>query len=331
MTHILNYQTIKLLVQKIGIETVFKQLIEEMTADYLNWDSFAHESRITAKSNNGVIELMPIYNQSHYAFKYVNGHPNNPQINLPAVCAFGCLADMSTGIPMLIADMTLLTAIRTAACSAMVYDKVRFNQGTINVAIIGTGAQSEFQITALNQLHPIKCCYYYDIDPEAMAKFNANLDNYPFNLKALDNPTEIPDSCDVIITATSCLSDWVLDLAKPTRKRVIIAIGGDSPNKVELHRQLIKDSTVIVEYLPQTSVEGEIKQAEPNQIIAIKDLVHGKNKPLNDTIIFDSVGFAIEDYSILKLCYKWIESNNESKFFDSIPDPKNLFNHSILS
>jgi ornithine cyclodeaminase len=49
----------------------------------------------------------------------VNGHPKNTKEGLQTVTAFGLLADVDTGYPKLLSEMTLLTALRTAASSAM--------------------------------------------------------------------------------------------------------------------------------------------------------------------------------------------------------------------
>ena len=62
---------------------------------------------------------MPVADAETYAFKYVNGHPRNTAAGLPTVMAFGVLADVATGVPRLLSELTLTTAIRTAAMSAV--------------------------------------------------------------------------------------------------------------------------------------------------------------------------------------------------------------------
>ena len=67
----------------------------------------------------GVIELMPASDGQLYAFKYVNGHPKNTSVGLLTVTAFGVLSDVVTGYPLLLSELTLTTALRTAATSAL--------------------------------------------------------------------------------------------------------------------------------------------------------------------------------------------------------------------
>ena len=91
-----------------------------LEADYRRWAEFDKTPRVAAHSADGVIELMPIADASLYSFKYVNGHPKNHRLGLPTVMAFGVLADVATGAPVLLSELTLTTAMRTAATSVMV-------------------------------------------------------------------------------------------------------------------------------------------------------------------------------------------------------------------
>src|SRR5256885_6299749 len=107
------------LVHQIGIETALGELTEFIEADFRRWESFDKAPRVASHSGAGVIELMPTSDGEIYSFKYVNGHPKNMAQGLQTVTAFGLLAEVSTGYPVLLTEMTLLTALRTAATSAM--------------------------------------------------------------------------------------------------------------------------------------------------------------------------------------------------------------------
>ena len=98
-------------------------------------------------SSQGVIELMPICDDEYYAFKYVNGHPYNPQSNKLTVVAVGMLSQVKDGYPLMISEMTLLTALRTAGTSALAARYLAKPNSKV-MAMIGTGSQSEFQVIA---------------------------------------------------------------------------------------------------------------------------------------------------------------------------------------
>jgi ornithine cyclodeaminase len=107
------------LVHHVGVEATLIELTRAIEADFARWEWFEKTPRIAAYSPNGVIELMPISDGELFSFKYVNGHPKNAAGGLQTVTAIGLLAEVSTGYPLLLAEMTLLTALRTAATSAL--------------------------------------------------------------------------------------------------------------------------------------------------------------------------------------------------------------------
>ncbi len=81
-------------------------LADEIEADFRRWELFDKTPRVAAHSDVGVIELMPTSDGEIYGFKYVNGHPKNMKEGLQTVTAFGLLADVQTGYPVLLSEMT---------------------------------------------------------------------------------------------------------------------------------------------------------------------------------------------------------------------------------
>ena len=120
--------------------------------------------RVASHSDIGVIELMPTSDGQHYGFKYVNGHPGNMRQGLQTVTAFGVLADVATGYPLLLSEMTILTALRTAATSAMAARWLAPHDSRV-MAMIGNGAQAEFQALAFMSQLGIRELRVYDALP----------------------------------------------------------------------------------------------------------------------------------------------------------------------
>ncbi len=118
---------------------------------------------------------MPTSDGERYGFKYVNGHPKNMREGYQTVTAFGVLTDVSNGYPTLLTEMTILTALRTVATSARAA-KYLAPKGAKTMAIIGNGAQCEFQALAFQEIIGIDTLRLYDIDPEATAKAAKNLE-----------------------------------------------------------------------------------------------------------------------------------------------------------
>ena len=136
------------LIQTIGPGEFIERLATEMQADYRRWSEFEKSARLASHSPVGVIELMPTCDGRYYSFKYVNGHPKNTAAGLLTVTAFGVLADVTTGYPLLLSELTVTTALRTAAMSALAAKWMARPNARV-MALIGNGAQSEFQTCLL--------------------------------------------------------------------------------------------------------------------------------------------------------------------------------------
>ncbi|CAD0213202.1 ornithine cyclodeaminase [Agrobacterium tumefaciens] len=162
------------LVLKVGIDTFLRELAEVVEEDFRRWQSFDKTPRIASHSKEGVIELMPTSDGTLYGFKYVNGHPKNMKEGRQTVTAFGVLSDVGNGYPLLLTEMTILTALRTAATSA-VAAKYLARPNARSMAIIGNGAQSEFQARAFKAILGIDTLRLFDIDPSASEKCARNL------------------------------------------------------------------------------------------------------------------------------------------------------------
>lgn len=169
MTTFIDISHMQQLVRKTGVQQFITELTGFIEDDYRSWPYFQKCPRVANHSALGVIELMPTASKSLYGFKYVNGHPSNADKNNLTVMAFGALAEIDTGYPLLLSELTLATALRTAATSVLAA-KYLAPHHVRTMAVIGNGAQSEFQILAFHTLLGINHFRLYDIDPRASEK-----------------------------------------------------------------------------------------------------------------------------------------------------------------
>lgn len=324
------------MINKIGIKNFYVQLCDYLKEDFLHWEQFQKSPRHGVFVPNGVIELMPISNDKFYTYKYVNGHPTNPKRNKLNVVGVGMLADVETGYPLMLTEMTLLTGLRTAATSAL-GSKYLARKGSKKLAIIGCGAQSEFQVLAHHALFDLSEIRYFDIDTHAMQRFAKHMQNAGPQLIPKNDVRSAIDGADIIITATAAPGKQkVLEYGWLKEGQHVSGVGGDSPGKTELDPEILKHSKVVVEFFPQTIHEGEIQnlgeQAKDFVYAELWEIIAGK-KPgrVNDQEItlFDDVGFALEDFSTLRLCYKLAQEHHFGKpvalIPDKIKDCKNLY------
>ncbi len=305
MTRFLDARDVAALVRAIGLDTALGQLAGEIRADFLRWRAFETCARVAHHSPVGVIELMPVTDGMQYAFKYVNGHPRNAHHGLPTVMAFGVLADVSTGLPVLLADLTLATALRTAATSALAAQAMA-RPGARTMALIGNGAQAEFQALAFHVMLGIREIRAHDIDPAATARLRRNLAHvHGLTVVPAASIREAVAGADIVSTVTADKARATIltpDMVAPGVH--VNAVGGDCPGKTELHAELVRHARVVVEYAPQTRVEGEIQQLPGDfPVTELWRVLSGEEpgRATGDEItIFDSVGFALEDYATLR-------------------------------
>jgi len=166
MVDYIGVSDIQRLVRNVGTAEFIERLAREIEADYRRWSEFEKSARLASHSPVGVIELMPTSDGRLYSFKYVNGHPKNTAAGLLTVTAFGVLADVDTGYPLLLSELTVTTALRTAATSALAAEWMA-RDGSRVMALIGNGAQAEFQAIAFHRMLGIRELRIYDVDPRA--------------------------------------------------------------------------------------------------------------------------------------------------------------------
>jgi ornithine cyclodeaminase len=335
MTRFIDVPALSQLVQEVGVVRFLEELTQTLREDYLRWTEFDKSARVASHSPLGVIELMPVADASRYAFKYVNGHPKNTARGMFTVMAFGVLADVDTGYPLLLSELTLTTALRTAATSALAA-KALARPGSRSMALIGNGAQSEFQALAFHSMLGIDEIRIYDIDAMASEKLVRNLAAFPkLKLVRARSTAEAVRGADIVTTVTADKTHATIitpDMIEPGMH--VNGVGGDCPGKTELHPDVLRAAQVFVEFEPQTRLEGDIQQLEPDfpvtELWRVLKGEHVGRASARAVTVFDSVGFALEDYSALRYVHAKAKALGIGIDADLVPpadDPKDLFRH----
>jgi ornithine cyclodeaminase len=319
-------------VRRKGLSACIAGVAERIEREFRRWHAFDKSARVACHSEAGVIELMPIADAERFAFKYVNGHPANPLCGLPTVMAFGVLADVATGAPRLLSELTLTTAIRTAAMSALAARRLARPRSR-SMALIGNGAQSEFQALAFRDLVGVRELRLFDTDPAASAKLAANLVGAGLALRICASTTEAVRGADIVTTVTADKARATILMPEILEPGMHInAVGGDCPGKTELHRGVLERAAVFVEYEPQTRIEGDIQQMGPEfpvtEFWRVLAGEHAGRRDASEVTVFDSVGFALEDFAALAYMEEAAAELGIGEAIELVPrsaDPKNLF------
>ena len=339
MVHYIGTERLRELVSRVGCGRFIEELASEIAADYRRWNDFEKSARLASHSTVGVIELMPTTDGKLYSFKYVNGHPKNTAprtTHRHRVRRAG--RDVSTGYPLLLSEMTFVTALRTAAICALAAQHMA-RAASRSMALIGNGAQSEFQAIAFHQLLGIRELRLYDTDSRATAKLIRNLARLQLQdltVIRCGSTAEAVRGADIVttVTADKCNATVLTpEMIEPGMH--LNGVGGDCPGKTEMHGDILlaPEARIVVEYEPQARIEGEIQQLNgAGRVTELAEILLGRQPGRAtelEVTIFDSVGFALTDFSSLRYLHRLnSEQPDGGQHIDLIPepdDPKDLF------
>ncbi len=194
------------------------------------------------------------------------------------------------------------------------------------MAIIGNGAQSEFQAIAFKAILGVNKLRLYDIDAKATEKCARNLAPLGFDITSCRSAQEAVEGAQIITTVTADKHYATVLTDNMVGQGVHInGVGGDCPGKTELHKDILLRSDIFVEYPPQTRIEGEIQQLAPDHpVTELWQVMTGKAEGRRDAkqiTLFDSVGFATEDFSALRYVFDKAKAAGLYQELDLLADP----------
>ena len=195
------------------------------------------------------------------------------------------------------------------------------------MALIGNGAQGEFQALAFHHLLGIQEIRLFDTDRAATEKLLHNLQHTALRLTACACIAEAVRGADIVTTNATILS---ADMIEPGMH--INGVGGDCPGKTELHPDVLRAASVFVAYEPQTRIEGDLQQLPADFAVTelwqvLRSQAPGRMHESQVTV-FDSVGFALEDFSALRYMRDAARQQGLGQLVSLIPklaNPKDLF------
>jgi ornithine cyclodeaminase len=207
------------------------------------------------------------------------------------------------------------------------------------MALIGNGAQSEFQVLAFYRMLGIRQVRLFDTDSRASAKLMRNLAALriaDLSVQCCASTPEAVRGADIVTTVTADKRNaLILGPEMIEAGMHLNAVGGDCPGKTELHVDILRrpDARIVVEFEPQARIEGEIQQLEQSEpVVELADVLRAKRPGRSaaaEVTVFDSVGFALNDFSALRYLHRLnAEQRDSATDIDLVPildDPKDLF------
>ncbi|MEE9372225.1 MAG: hypothetical protein V3V00_04155 [Saprospiraceae bacterium] len=340
-TLILSGQDIQQIVLHFGHDLIMDSLISRLTSAIEHFDP--DKTIVPVRSGlhydfpaSGLIEWMPLLDErEHVMIKVVGYHPSNPDTNgFPTILSTVSLYDTSSGHLQGLMDGVLLTALRTAAASAIASKYLAHTKSAV-LGLIGCGNQAVTQLHGLSRIFDLKQVLIYDIDHSAMRSFehrcsvlNIGVDIFHSTIDDLIKVSDIVCTASSIEVGKGPLFNNLI--AQPHIH--INAVGSDFPGKIEIPLDLLQKSFVCPDFTAQAKIEGECQQLTEQEIgpDIIKVL---KNPELyahikNQHSVFDSTGWALEDQVAMELFMEYaseLELGQEVEIENVMEDAKNPY------
>jgi ornithine cyclodeaminase/alanine dehydrogenase len=149
------------------------------------------------------IHAMPAYIPALQSagVKWVSGFPENPRRGLPYITGLLIFNDVESGVPLAVMDCVWITAMRTAAATAVAAKHLARPDSSV-VGVLGCGVQGRTNVEALNVLFPLQKVLAYDIDPDVAVRYSGEISaRFDLEVVVVKQPREAVSGCDLVITA----------------------------------------------------------------------------------------------------------------------------------
>jgi ornithine cyclodeaminase/alanine dehydrogenase len=273
---------------------------------------------IHAKSDS-FIHAMPAYYRKLGigGIKWVSGYPSNRELGLPQILGVMITNDMETGVPTSIMDCRWITAVRTAAVSAITA-KFCASKGSTTLGVIGCGVQGRMTLGALKEIVPtLSKVKAYDINPEASKRYKADLEKETgIEITPVKNVEGAANGSDLILTATQRLpnplvkNEWFKPGALGMGLEASRAWYGDAILKAD---KFVTDSWEQTEHFHE---QGAFPEGMPKLYAELGEIVAGKKKGRDnqkERILAINIGLALEDVIVADYVYKKAEKAGDYK------------------
>lgn len=242
----------------------------------------------------------------------VNGNfPGNSEQNgLPTIQGVLILADARDGRPLAIMDSGTVTAVRTAAASAVAASHLARRDAAV-LAVIGCGVQGAAHVEAMREVRSLEEIRLHDVRTERAHELAARHGSQ-VRCHVADSIADATLGADVIVTCTSG-AGFVLDRAHVRPGTFVAAVGADNPHKREVHPGLMAVARVVVDDLAQCAAGGDLHHALAAGVMTEADVhanlatvVARRYAALDEQaiVLFDSTGIALEDAAAADLAYE---------------------------
>ena len=275
---------------------------------------FHMPQRLHVDHEGNTLLLMPCFTKDGFGTKLVTLFPRNPAKKMSVLNGIMVLNDAQTGVPVALLNGPALTALRTAAVSAVSIRHLA-SESAHTLGVIGAGVQGFFQAWVACAARPITDIFVYDLDPDKAATLIETLSGKIPHV-ALHRAACVEDLlkvAQVVITATDSLEPVLPDNEELLAGKHVAGIGSYKPDMREFPRALFNlVETVFVDTEHALQESGDLivplrnNWIRPDQVMTLGRFLTGKksgDELREETTLFKSVGMALFDVCASKLIY----------------------------
>jgi len=253
--------------------------------------------------------FLGVEGRRYFAAKLNANFPANPSRDLPTIQGAVLLSDAENGFPLAILDSISITALRTAAASA-VAAKYLARRESDTVLVCGCGGQARAQLAAMSCVRKPRKILVHDTDNEKAERFAKPFGAHPV---AAPDLREAALASDLIITCTTA-SSYFLTAQMVRPGTFIAAVGADHENKQEIEPRLMAEAKVVTDLTEQARKIGDLHHAIAQGAMSV-DQVHAQLGEIaaglkpgrtseKETFVFDSTGTGLQDVAAAVAAYQ---------------------------
>lgn len=255
---------------------------------------------ITIEEGKRYLGVMPAVAREAMGLKLVSFYPGNAGTALPTHLGIIILSSPDTGEPLAVLDGRLITEMRTAAVSAVVTKHFASADSRV-LALLGSGVQARAHLEALSRVRRFTEVRVWSPTPEHAHRFAKEHDVLP-----------IPDveaavrGADVILTATNA-REPLLRGAWLKQGALVNAVGSPRPTWRELDDEVMTCGALVVDSREAVLKEsGDVILSNAPIYAEVGEIFTGRipKPPSGTTVVFKSVGIAVEDIASARLVYE---------------------------
>jgi len=260
--------------------------------------------RVAARTSSGLLGVMPGYVPgAGLESKLVSVFPGNHDVGLPSHQALIALFDEGTGRPLAVMDGTHITAVRTAAASALSVRLLARPDSRV-LAILGAGVQGQVHLEAVGRVgdfHEIRVASRNRDHAEALASTISYA-------RAMTDFEQAVRGADVVCCCT--------DAAEPVIAREWLRPGahvtsvGANTSGPELDAGTVRGGRLFVEsrvaFSPPPAGSAELAGLDPAAATELGELIAGEapgRESDEQLTVYKSMGHAVEDAAAARLVY----------------------------